>query len=487
VTKEHRLQQHAALESKLEHLKYSNGELRAQLRQSREILSCGTRELGTRRLAAGRAGDDIRDFERKLKKGLNSVRMITACRRKIDSLIIVVENKEAVLVRLKAEAKDKLNVFEKKMREAQRHEQMLQTAVQQEVARAQTFAEEVATLRAENTQLEQEMLEAQNMEESTRLREATVEAQIASERKRHQELAAQLTVQIENCQNADQKATSEQEIVTKELKEEAQELHNAKQCIANYQQEEGHNPSPVSADPQESVPLFNRKRLAMRLEAETNAARAQAASNDALRQSIKQLRIYLKKIEEETYHNKSNASCLSASSRDKKATEVVRRGVLETFQKDLERDREDACKLEKSSKDLEKVRAQETSRHSQLVSECEAAIQKDREATETAKRDLATESAAAEKNITSWENEKSEICRRVEEAKDRAKATEKSLDNLAENTKGLEVENETGFKEKMREINESKEAHGEKTNGQISRLLQSKLKRDYRSTSPEYN
>ena len=48
----------------------------------------------------------------------------------------------------------------------------------------------------------------------------------------------------------------------------------------------------------------------------------------------------------------------------------------------------------------------------------------------------------------------------------------------------LEVnENETDFKEKMREINESKEAHiyGEKTKGQISRLLQSsKLKRDYR-------
>jgi hypothetical protein len=54
------------------------------------------------------------------------------------------------------------------------------------------------------------MLEAQNMEESTRLQEASLEAHIASERKHHQGLSAQLTAQIEDCQNADQKATSEQ-------------------------------------------------------------------------------------------------------------------------------------------------------------------------------------------------------------------------------------------------------------------------------------
>jgi DNA repair exonuclease SbcCD ATPase subunit len=102
--------------------------------------------------------------------------MITACCRKIDSPLNVVENKEAVLVRLEAKAKDKLNVLEKKMQEAQRHDQMLQTTVQQEVARAQTLAEEFTTVRSENNQLEQEMREAQNMEESTRLREASVEA-----------------------------------------------------------------------------------------------------------------------------------------------------------------------------------------------------------------------------------------------------------------------------------------------------------------------
>jgi hypothetical protein len=85
--------------------------------------------LGTRRLASGGAGDDIREFEQKLKKGLHSARTITVCHRKIDSIIIVVENKNTVLVWLKAEASDKLNVLEKKFQEAERQEQMLSFCV----------------------------------------------------------------------------------------------------------------------------------------------------------------------------------------------------------------------------------------------------------------------------------------------------------------------------------------------------------------------
>jgi hypothetical protein len=131
TTKDHRLQQHIALESKLESLKYSNGDQWAQLWQSREVLSCGTWELGTRRLASdGAAGGDIREFERKLKKGLHSAWTITACHWKIDSIIIVVENKNTALVWLKVEASDKLNVLEKKFQEAERQEQMLQKSVQ---------------------------------------------------------------------------------------------------------------------------------------------------------------------------------------------------------------------------------------------------------------------------------------------------------------------------------------------------------------------
>lgn len=428
---------------------------------------------------AGRAGDDIRSFERKLKKGLRSVRMVTACRRKIDSLIIVVKNKKASLLRLKAEAKGKLSLYEKDMREVQLHEQTLRTTIQQEVARSQTFAEELAAIRAENTELEQEMLQAQNVEESTRLREASIEAQIESDRKRHDEVVTQSAAQIDDYQNVGNKVTSEQEVLAQHLEEKTKELLAAKRQIKKKLEEEGHNTSPITVDLEGPVPRFDRKRFEMAVEAEYNEVRAKTEVNGALRQLIEELRESLRNTKEETFRSQATASTLSDSVHAKKATETERRVGLESFENKLERDRAEVSRLEKSSKDLEDIRAEATSRHLQLVSECSAVIRNDQRLIETVKRDLEIKSNETERKNVSWEKGKSELSSRVEKAKRRAEITGEALDNYKKKADEREVENTKNFQETIRQIEESRKSHEEKSTRQISKLTKSKLSLDY--------
>jgi hypothetical protein len=475
ATKVHRVEQHVAMESKLEHLKYSNGELRAQLRQSREILSCGTRALGARRLASGRASDDIREFERKLKKGLLSARMISASRRKIDSIFIVVENKQAVLMRLKLEAKEKLTVWETKMSKVQRSEEILRTSIQQEVVRGQKCAEDIATLRADNSESERDLLAAQSMEESTKLRSEAVQAQIVSETKHHDELVSEAKTQIENHEKVERDITSGEALLAKELQEKAPELHQAKQRIREYQQDEGLHPDPPSADINANCPLFDRQHFEKSLETDGSNAKTKAAENEVLRKSIELLRSTLTKTEEDAHRRKETASSLATSTQQLQVNEEERREDLMLFQNELERDRAEVCKLEQSAKEFEEARGQGASTHTQLISACDEACQQAREEIKAAKLDTETEDAVAEKDTAAWEDKKIATCQHLELAKDRANAAERALDDVEENSKKLDKDGESDFNQKMREIDEAKHSHCEKMESQISKFEQSKL------------
>jgi hypothetical protein len=475
ATKVHRVEQHVALESKLEHLKYSNGELRAQLRQSREILSCGTRALGARRLVSGRASDDIRQFERKLKKGLLSARMISASRRKIDSIFIVVENKQAVLMRLKLEAKEKLTVWETKMTKAQRSEGILRTSIQQEVVRGQKCAEDIATLRADNSESEKDLLAAQGMEESTKLRAEAVQAQIASETKRHDDAVSEATTQIDYHDKSERYITSEESLLAEEVQEKARELQQAKQRIREYQQDEGLHPNPPSADINENGPLFDRQHFEKSLEADGSNAKTKAAENVALRNSIEQLRSTMTKTEEDANRRKETAFSLATPTQQLKANEEQRREDLMVFQKELERDRAEVCKLEQSAKEFEEARGQGASRHTQLTIACDEAWQQAREEIKVAKLAIEAEVAVAEKDTAAWEGTKISICQHLDLAKNRANAAERALDDVEETSKKLDKDGESDFNQKMRDIDEAKHSHCEKTESQISKLAQSKL------------
>ena len=217
LLKVQRHQRREMLQTQLEEIKFSNGELRAQLRQSRELLSTGTRALGARRLVTDQAGSHIRDFEDKLKRGLQATRVNAACQRKVDSILIVVENKLSTLSRLKVAVKQKVQQAVQEAEAAVRQEERLRHDIQKEATLIQELVQEQTTIRAEISEAEKELLEAQNLEESTRIRAEALEKQVASEKKQIDEKAAVRQAQLQVQSKQEEELMKQNEILEKEL------------------------------------------------------------------------------------------------------------------------------------------------------------------------------------------------------------------------------------------------------------------------------
>jgi hypothetical protein len=474
VTKDHRLQQQMTLEVQLEQQKYTNGELRAQLRQHRDFLSSGTRELGVHRLAGAKAGDDIRDFETKLKQGLQTVRMNAALRRKIDSLHITLQNKEAILRRLEQEAKEKLNIQEREYLDAQHHEQSLRASIQAEVAKAQKHSGRIAILRTENTKLEQEVLAIQSSEESTRLRVEAVDAEIVAEKKRQTQAMSELKVRLENYEKGEKEMTAEEETLAVTFEEKSRELLELKKLIVSNQEAEGQSPSEYSINFQEPVPTFDEDKIKFSLESQESQITSKKVGNDKLKQQVETLRADIQRNEEEVMHNQDQVASMIDLARHQQATEKERRQEMLSVQEKLERERESVSKLIKSTQDLLDDLDREATNRTNILADHEQAIKKDQETINRTKLKIEAEEAAAKENAAAWEIEKLQLECRMEETKEEALTTQQALNGIECKGKELMEECDTNLQETLRKLEAEEVEKMKKIDSQIANVLERK-------------
>ena len=418
ATKEQRLELHATLESKLETLKYSNGELRAQLRQSRDLLSTGTRSLGTRRLVTDKAGGDVRGFEKTLKLGLVAARINAGCLRKIDSIFIQVENKLAAVERLKIEAKAKLASSEAAMKAEIRSEESLRTAIQQEVASAQQDMNEMANIRARIAEAEKDLLAAQNMEESTRTRCKAVADQTASEKKHHITQAAELSSKVATGKANVASFAKKSEAFSKELELKALELDRIKANLVV---------PAISLDEQGNFNVAN-------IESEINAIQAHILgfgdSNDALQREIQHMQESILKNDETSSQNRGQAKLLTVSAEAALTFETNRSKELNEFSAELHLERETVVKLEASHRDLLAAREKVSADHNQKILECQTAIEDARLAIDATNAAIKQNTVEYEDDRSAWNTEKACIQAKLEAAQERSNAADASLNRL---------------------------------------------------------
>eukprot|EP00980_Cylindrotheca_fusiformis_P013606 scaffold3502_cov111-Cylindrotheca_fusiformis.AAC.1 len=472
VTKENRFQQHTTLETQLEQQKYKNGELRAQLRQFREFLSCGTRELGARRLAGGRAGDDIQAFEQRLKKGIQAQRMNIMLVRKIDSHIIRLENKGAILARLNAESKEKVSLLQKETLAAKRLEEELRAATHTEVSKAHKFAEEVAVFRIESAKLEEHLLSAKSSEEATRLRVHGIVAQLESETKGHKQMMAKLEEQLCSYERDRQHMVSEENTLTVSFEAKTRNLYETKRRIVSTQQEEGQAPSSCSSDFQEPVPSLDKMMLAAQQEAIGAKLGDQQGKNAQLKEMIERLRENTKNARVKTAQNREHVSALIDSSRRQEIVESERLQRLADFQKQLDRERGETDRLNKSSLDLQKEREIDISNHEQLVAEADRSIAENEALITSLQKQLESESASARDRDDAWRIERAELDSRLKESKHQVKSAQESLSNVENKADDLNRECLRVMQKNVEEVELERAAKIEKVKGQICRMLE---------------
>ena len=221
TTKQKRLDQQRKLNTMLENKNYSNGALRAKLRQSHEFLSVATRELGNRRLTTDRSQDGIADFECKLKRGLQSAKMIQICGAKINSFLIVIEHRVENISRLRMETMQVSTEIRQQYEQTEKKDRMLRLAIQDTHKRARKLGEEKASLRTQISKFDQDKMIAQNTEQSTELRIQSARDQIKVEADRVTSLKRTLSSEIEDV-------TKQRETVVSEIKAGTTSLESLK-------------------------------------------------------------------------------------------------------------------------------------------------------------------------------------------------------------------------------------------------------------------
>lgn len=471
VTRESRLQQNASLQSRLESMKYSNGELRAQIRQSREVLSVCTRSLGARRLANGRIGDGIRDFEKKLKKGLHSARMIMTCRRKIGITSLVLENKIETLQRMSSAAEDKLAGLEQTFKKAKQEEEALREEIRQEVNRTQIAAKETVTLRTENLELEQELVEAQKLEESTKLKVEALEVQINSEKKTYDDKVAELNAQLEESKKSLADVQSCDQDLKKSVSESDDKICKTKKHLLQSRNSEG---QPYCVDDDAAgIPRLDTVRCDERIKALEKNIQAGLTEKSSVEESAEKAKAEASAAEEGAKQAQKKIESLSEQTRETLAREQERKKETSDLQGSLEAERREVEKLEKSLAEIQEARAQQTSHHNEKMKECDASISTVQAETDNVTKNVEAEDESFNQDTAAWNDEREKLNARTEAAKRITSESENALGEFKENALLRKNESETAFNEKLSQIDaQLQEAGG--TDAKVLNLLESK-------------
>ena len=239
LTKQHKLEQRSSLDEKLSSLKYTNGERKAQLLRARDVLSKSTREIGTARLRSGKSGENLKLFDQKLKRAIETVRILQEKRRKFEMLMIELRNTTTVLSKKKSEAKDRLQSLEMRRDESKHKEKLLINSIQCSKIKTKTVVEETSSLRAEVSVLEQDLASSQQMEASTKFRSEGIKSEIHEEIERHKQKKISAQARMKVLQAKKDSAIQNVDEVNNLISSKKEDLMNAHKKLNEYEDIEG--------------------------------------------------------------------------------------------------------------------------------------------------------------------------------------------------------------------------------------------------------
>lgn len=448
TTKQKRLDQQRQLNTLLENKNYSNGALRAKLRQSHEFLSVATRELGNRKLATDRLQDGIADFEWKLKRGLQSSKMIQICGAKIDYFLIMIDHCVANMSRLKMETMQISTEICQKYEQTEKKDRMLRLAIQDAHNKARKRGEEKVSLRTQISKLDNDKMVAQNTEQSTELRIQSAHDQIKAEVDRVASLKRKLSGEIEE-------ATKERETVSSEIIDGSTSLEILKFKVQGHQ-EKIIECKEVEGYPQakDIAPVFDQSVFRgdlERLEEETKKDEAESLTSEKLTEDME---LADKISNERALQYDEEASILIASAKSLTEGEEKRRKHAVDLQVSLQNARAEVSKLEESFQEMEDTRGSEVRSTLKEMSDYDVETREQIKAVENLKLKIKLEDTSLKTKIRLFEDtEKFLLLKTLEETKKKTLSAEKKYQDLTDvsNEGSIEFKLQADFEHKIDE------------------------------------
>ena len=474
LTKQHKIEQRASLESKLSSLKYANGEQRAQLARARDVLSRSTRELGSAKLLSGRSGEALKAFDARLKKALFSARTLQLAQHKLDSGIIELRNKQSIILRLKSEVIECLKGAEKHRDDTKHGEQTLRQAIHAEKVKAQRLIEESMNIRSDVSGLEEDLPAAQQMAVSTKLRAESILCEINAEDTRHaremQALAAKLA--IIRKQKVDK--TAQSEALKEEVGLKKTQLKEAWKRCTQYQQEEGHKVCPEPSE--DCLPAcFVVDKLKIKLNEDLESLRVKKAAREALKESITRNHEELASFLSMDKVVKEEAQSLRKVAEAGQKTESARREANEKFLDELGKERSEVLELQKSVSELEKSRNHEQKQSTDQLASQAQAIESRQLDLERSKVALATADITIQEFEGAFEKEEGESAELVGHAKQEADSARAAFEKARHKVELLEKGSNSDLQREVEEVEQAQSILVEDTKDAIAELYEGEL------------
>jgi hypothetical protein len=473
LIKQQKLEQRSALESKLSSLKYANGEQRAQLLRARDVLSRCTRELGAAKLHSGRSAEALKAFDCRLKRALVSARSLQFIRRKLDSGIIDLRNKEAIILRLKSQVLDSLKGAEKRRDDVKLREQSLRKAIHDEKLKAKHLIEQTTNIRSDAAGLEQDLAAAEQMAASTKLRAETIASEIDAEGRRHDNEMQSMRSKIEACEKKEAERADQTKTVKEQIELKKAQIYEAWQRCQQLQREEGHELSPEPSD-DGPAPMIKIARLRTKLEKEREALRVEKAARDSLAECVHQGIEQLANLASSEAAAKKEVATILKAAEEAQKVEKGRREANEKFLVELEKERREVGDLRRSVSDLKESNGIEKKRLEDKVSEQALVIQKRQVELEEMKARLAAESTSIQELEASAEKEKKEKAQLVEAAKQEADTMRAKFEDVRREVEALENASDLDIEKEVADIQQAQSILVEDTKDEIARLCEGK-------------
>jgi hypothetical protein len=311
ITKQRRLDQQASLEEKLDKFKYQNGQQRAELQRAHELLSQGQRQLSTARTAAAKAGDDLREFDRKLKMTLEIKFSLVTHQHTQERLIELLHKKVGAVVHMKHSSEQRFNQAKQELQNAKRLEESLRSDIGNELVHHQRIADQTAKVDAEYTECT-ENLDTYVSEESA------LKLQIEAIEKEANVLKIQYSNDQENFKSHEEEhqkfichIKAEHDCHAKLITEKTSRLRHFWHEAANVQKSEGHTPGQLPSE-SSCPPVLDIARIRDSVDAEVVAVDEETLAKEHLSVSVEELKKKLAGLQQQLDKNSSSLAELQA-------------------------------------------------------------------------------------------------------------------------------------------------------------------------------
>jgi chromosome segregation ATPase len=467
-TKQRRVELHAALETKLEQLKYQNGQHRAELSHIRNLMSKGHRTLGMARLSTGRSGDDLRDFDRKLKQALASKQATLAHQSKQERMLSDLRNKVAIVWRLKDEANVQVDKYKQDIETLHKREEVIRHDIHKEKVQQQALDQEAASTRQDKSTLDQELHKMQQYEILAKSRIESINKDSAAMDKRHSETMESLRTKLGGHTESSKVTEDAILLMRQQITTKKQSVHETWHRMIHIQNSEGHYPS-LPPTQSNTHPKFDITRLQEAAEADTKAVADEVAAKEELKISVDALEVKMADAESESQVKAQERQTLETANEEAGKLETTRREEADTFLKDLENLKKEKDTLDASISDIRSHR--DTTQAIQEANKVHKRIRTLETKLAESKEELASTKACIEKSVADFEKAKAVDSSELDDIQATVDAEQQAYET-AKDTAGRLIEN--SFNKNVDGIENSCRMLLEDTNADISRMLTGK-------------